>query len=87
MRSLQCRDYCYGSWFSQPWTVRTVTDPAGLTTFPRPFQTPRRDDDEHDVGDESVPDHALDAAVEREHPAGDHGEHRRGAGVCRVQRP
>ena len=37
---LQCRDYCYGSWFSQPWTVRTVTDPANLTTFPRPFQTP-----------------------------------------------
>ena len=37
---LQCRDYCYGSWFSQPWTVRTVTDPAALTTFPRPFQTP-----------------------------------------------
>jgi len=38
--TLQCRDYCYGSWFSQPWTVRTVTDPANLTTFPRPFQTP-----------------------------------------------
>jgi hypothetical protein len=37
---MQCRDYCYGSWFSQPWTVRTVTDPAALTTFPRPFQTP-----------------------------------------------
>jgi hypothetical protein len=37
---MQCRDYCYGSWFSQPWTVRTVTDPAALTTFPRPFQVP-----------------------------------------------
>ena len=36
---MQCRDYCYGSWFSQPWTVRTVTDPAALTSFPRPFQT------------------------------------------------
>jgi hypothetical protein len=36
---MQCRDYCYGSWFSQPWTVRTVQDPAALTTFPRPFQT------------------------------------------------
>ena len=38
--TLQCRDYCYGSWFSQPWTVRTVTDPTALTTFPQPFQTP-----------------------------------------------
>ena len=38
--TMQCRDYCYGSWFSQPWTVRTVTDPAALTTFPRPFQVP-----------------------------------------------
>ena len=75
-RCMQCRDYCYGSWFSQPWTVRTVTDPAALTTFPRPFQTPRRDGHEHDVGHESVPDHALDAAVERERPAGDHAEHR-----------
>ncbi len=37
--TLQCRDYCYGSWFSQPWTTRTVTDPAALATFPRPFQT------------------------------------------------
>ena len=37
--TLQCRDYCYGSWFSQPWTVRTITDPSALTTFPRPFQT------------------------------------------------
>ena len=37
--TLQCRDYCYGSWFTQPWTVRTITDPAALTTFPRPFQT------------------------------------------------
>lgn len=38
--TLQCRDYCYGSWFSQPWTVRTITNPGALTTFPRPFQTP-----------------------------------------------
>jgi hypothetical protein len=37
---MQCRDYCYGSWFSQPWTVRTVTDPAALNSFPRPFQVP-----------------------------------------------
>jgi hypothetical protein len=37
---MQCRDYCYGSWFSQPWTVRTVTDPAALASFPRPFQVP-----------------------------------------------
>ena len=37
---MQCRDYCYGSWFSQPWTVRTVTDPAALGSFPRPFQVP-----------------------------------------------
>jgi carboxypeptidase family protein len=37
--TLQCRDYCYGAWFTQPWTVKTVTDPAALTTFPRPFQT------------------------------------------------
>jgi hypothetical protein len=37
---MQCRDYCYGSWFSQPWTVRTVNDPVALTTFPRPFQVP-----------------------------------------------
>lgn len=38
--TLQCRDYCYGSWFSQPWTVRTVRTPGALTSFPRPFQTP-----------------------------------------------
>ena len=37
--TLQCRDYCYGAWFTQPWTVRTITDPTALTTFPRPFQT------------------------------------------------
>jgi hypothetical protein len=37
---MQCRDYCYGAWFTQPWTVRTITDPAALTTFPRPFQVP-----------------------------------------------
>jgi hypothetical protein len=37
---MQCRDYCYGAWFTQPWTVRTVTDPAALSTFPRPFQVP-----------------------------------------------
>ncbi len=32
---MQCRDYCYGSWFSFPWTVRTAT--SGLV-FPTPFQ-------------------------------------------------
>jgi hypothetical protein len=32
---LQCRDYCYGSWFSYPWTTRTAT--SGLS-FPTPFQ-------------------------------------------------
>ena len=37
---MQCRDYCYGAWFTQPWTVRTVIDPTALTTFPRPFQVP-----------------------------------------------
>jgi hypothetical protein len=37
--TLSCRDYCYGAWFTQPWTVKTITDPAALGTFPRPFQT------------------------------------------------
>lgn len=37
--TLSCRDYCYGAWFTQPWTVKTVTDPGALATFPRPFQT------------------------------------------------
>jgi len=37
--TLSCRDYCYGAWFTQPWTVKTITDPAALATFPRPFQT------------------------------------------------
>jgi hypothetical protein len=37
--TISCRDYCYGAWFTQPWTVKTITDPAALTTFPRPFQS------------------------------------------------
>jgi hypothetical protein len=33
----QARDYSYGAFFAQPWTVKTVT--SGLT-FPLPFQSP-----------------------------------------------
>ena len=36
------------------------------------------------MGDESFSDHPLDAAVERKHPARDHGKHRRRGGICRV---